>query len=94
MTLLEKSDISKIKNLVNWEPKVELEDGLKETIRYFESVKLSKLIKNCLVCGSSMNTDFFDGGAKPLATLGWLLNVPRSYKYGKIFIRLYTMSAV
>ena len=31
-------DISKIKNLVNWEPKVDLEDGLKETIRYFKKV--------------------------------------------------------
>ena len=31
-------DIGKIKNLVNWEPKVELEDGLKETIKYFKKV--------------------------------------------------------
>ena len=29
-------DISKIKNLTGWHPKVALEDGLKETIKYFE----------------------------------------------------------
>ncbi len=29
-------DVSKIKSLVSWEPKVVLEDGLKETIRYFK----------------------------------------------------------
>ncbi len=29
-------DVSKIKSLVSWKPKVVLEDGLKETIRYFK----------------------------------------------------------
>ena len=31
-------DIGKIKAMVNWEPKVTLEDGLKETILYFKSI--------------------------------------------------------
>ena len=31
-------DIGKIKAMVNWEPKVTLEDGLKETISYFKSI--------------------------------------------------------
>ncbi len=31
-------DISKITKLVDWQPRVALEDGLKETISYFESV--------------------------------------------------------
>ena len=31
-------DIAKIKAMVNWEPKVTLEDGLKETISYLKSV--------------------------------------------------------
>ena len=29
-------DVRKIKSLVSWEPQVALEDGLKETIRYFK----------------------------------------------------------
>jgi nucleoside-diphosphate-sugar epimerase len=29
-------DITKIKQLLNWEPKVSLEDGLKETMLYFK----------------------------------------------------------
>lgn len=33
-----KPDIRKIKAMVNWEPKVTLEDGLKETISYFKSI--------------------------------------------------------
>ncbi len=37
-----KPDITKAKKHLNWEPKVELEDGLKKTIRYFENLKESK----------------------------------------------------
>ena len=33
-----KPDITKAKNLLDWEPKVALEDGLKETISYFKSL--------------------------------------------------------
>jgi UDP-glucuronate decarboxylase len=33
-----KPDITKAKNILGWEPKVQLEDGLKETIAYFRSV--------------------------------------------------------
>jgi UDP-glucuronate decarboxylase len=32
-----KPDITKAKNILGWEPKVQLEDGLKETIAYFRS---------------------------------------------------------
>ena len=31
-------DISHAKRLINWEPKVQLEEGLKKTIRYFEKL--------------------------------------------------------
>jgi len=31
-------DIGKIKAMVNWQPKVSIEDGLKETISYFKSI--------------------------------------------------------
>ncbi len=31
-------DISRAKRLLNWEPKIELEDGLKRTIEYFRKV--------------------------------------------------------
>lgn len=31
-------DIRKAKRLLDWEPKVALEDGLKETIRYFNKI--------------------------------------------------------
>ena len=33
-----KPDITKAQNLMGWQPKVCLEDGLKETIAYFKSV--------------------------------------------------------
>ena len=33
-------DISKAKNLLNWEPKVPLEEGLQKTIRYFTRHKM------------------------------------------------------
>lgn len=33
-----KPDISKIQSLIDWEPSVKLEDGLKETIAYFKTV--------------------------------------------------------
>jgi UDP-glucuronate decarboxylase len=33
-----KPDISKIQSLINWEPSIKLEDGLKETIAYFKTV--------------------------------------------------------
>jgi UDP-glucuronate decarboxylase len=33
-------DISKARQLLNWEPKVALEDGLKETISYFKNLLL------------------------------------------------------
>jgi hypothetical protein len=33
-----KPDITKAKNVLGWEPKVQLEDGLKETISYFRSL--------------------------------------------------------
>ena len=36
--LQRKPDISKIKDIVGWKPKVDLEDGLKETINYFSKV--------------------------------------------------------
>lgn len=36
--LKRKPDISRIKSIIDWEPKIELEEGLKETIKYFESV--------------------------------------------------------
>jgi nucleoside-diphosphate-sugar epimerase len=32
-------DISKVKKLLNWEPKVSLSDGLENTITYFRSVE-------------------------------------------------------
>ena len=35
-----KPDITKIRNMVDWEPKVSLEDGLKETISYFKGLLL------------------------------------------------------
>jgi UDP-glucuronate decarboxylase len=31
-------DITKAKSILSWEPKVELEDGLKETVAYFRKV--------------------------------------------------------
>ncbi|MDD2344697.1 MAG: SDR family oxidoreductase [Bacteroidales bacterium] len=34
--LQRKPDISKAKEILNWEPKIELEEGLKETIKYFK----------------------------------------------------------
>jgi len=34
--MLRKPDISKAKKLINWEPKVNLEEGLKKTIEYFK----------------------------------------------------------
>jgi UDP-glucuronate decarboxylase len=36
--LQRKPDIDKAKSLLNWEPKVQLQDGLKETISYFRKV--------------------------------------------------------
>jgi UDP-glucuronate decarboxylase len=33
-----KPDITKARNVLGWEPKVQLEDGLKETIAYFRTV--------------------------------------------------------
>ncbi len=33
-----KPDISKIQSLIDWEPSIKLEDGLKETIAYFKTV--------------------------------------------------------
>ena len=36
--LKRKPDISKAKAAFNWEPKVSLEDGIKETISYFKKV--------------------------------------------------------
>lgn len=30
--------ITKVRQLLDWEPKVELEDGLKETIAYFRNL--------------------------------------------------------
>ncbi|HTK03947.1 MAG TPA: UDP-glucuronic acid decarboxylase family protein [Alphaproteobacteria bacterium] len=33
-----KPDISKAKSVLNWEPKVELEEGLKKTIEYYQSI--------------------------------------------------------
>jgi UDP-glucuronate decarboxylase len=33
-----KPDITRAKNTLGWQPKVKLEDGLKETIKYFESI--------------------------------------------------------
>ena len=33
-----KPDISKAKNLLSWEPKVSLEEGLGKTIQYFKSI--------------------------------------------------------
>jgi dTDP-glucose 4,6-dehydratase len=33
-------DITKAKNLLNWEPQVSLEAGLKETIKYFKAFQL------------------------------------------------------
>ncbi|HEW81214.1 MAG TPA: SDR family NAD-dependent epimerase/dehydratase, partial [Nitrospirae bacterium] len=33
-------DISLAKKKLKWKPKVELEDGLKETIKYFKKLKL------------------------------------------------------
>jgi UDP-glucuronate decarboxylase len=33
-----KPDITKAKNVLGWEPKVQLEDGLKETIAYFKKL--------------------------------------------------------
>ena len=33
-----KPDITKAKNILGWEPKVQLEDGLKETIAYFRNL--------------------------------------------------------
>ena len=35
-------DISKAKQLLGWEPKVQLEEGLKKTIAYFDSLDLSQ----------------------------------------------------
>ncbi len=35
------ADISKIKALTGWQPKVELEEGIRKTIEYFEAAKLS-----------------------------------------------------
>jgi UDP-glucuronate decarboxylase len=37
-----KPDISRAQKELNWEPKIMLEEGLKETIKYFESVLSSK----------------------------------------------------
>ncbi len=36
--LKRKPDISRIKSIIDWEPKIELEEGLQETISYFKSV--------------------------------------------------------
>lgn len=36
--LQRKPDISKAKEILNWEPKIELEEGLKETIKYFKKI--------------------------------------------------------
>lgn len=33
-----KPDISLAKEKLNWEPKIKLEDGLKETIKYFKRI--------------------------------------------------------
>ena len=33
-----KPDITRARNTLGWEPKVQLEDGLKETIAYFRSL--------------------------------------------------------
>jgi UDP-glucuronate decarboxylase len=33
-----KPDITKAKTVLGWEPKVQLEDGLKETIAYFKKL--------------------------------------------------------
>jgi UDP-glucuronate decarboxylase len=33
-----KPDITKAKTVLGWEPKVQLEDGLKETIAYFKTI--------------------------------------------------------
>ena len=33
-----KPDITKARNVLGWEPKVQLEDGLKETITYFKKL--------------------------------------------------------
>jgi len=40
-----KPDISKAKSLLGWEPKVQLEDGLKKTIQYFRDLDLSRYKK-------------------------------------------------
>ena len=34
-------DITRARNTLGWQPKVTLEDGLKETIRYFRSIAAS-----------------------------------------------------
>ncbi len=36
--LLRKPDITKAKKLINWEPKIGIEEGLKKTIEYFRSI--------------------------------------------------------
>jgi UDP-glucuronate decarboxylase len=36
-------EISQAKKLLNWEPKVQLEEGLKKTIAYFDSIDLSNI---------------------------------------------------
>jgi UDP-glucuronate decarboxylase len=33
-----KPDISQAKSVLNWEPKIKLEDGLLKTIEYFEGI--------------------------------------------------------
>lgn len=39
---MRRPDIKKAKKILKWEPKVGLDDGLKETIKYFKSLKLGE----------------------------------------------------
>ncbi len=60
-------DGSKVKRVLNWEPKVKLEEGLQKTLEWYKSGRAASANAACRICGSSNLALILSLGKLPLA---------------------------